>query len=112
MRMSGAGYGLKRLIPLGLLLCSFSGHGQTQPPANSHVIIPNPTPRDPDLEQVYGNDADGQRKAQIRSIKSQLRGREIWLEANQILLLAQQLRQDMSPGKKPVPLSMSAAKVA
>ena len=47
------------------------------------------------------------------SLKGQLGAREIWLESNQILLLAQQLQQEMNSGKKnPTPISQESAKVA
>jgi hypothetical protein len=112
MRVRGASTGLKRLTPFALVLWAGSGLGQNQPPTNSHVIIPNPTPRDPDLKQVYDGDADGQRKVQVQTIQSQLRAREIWLASNQILLLAQQLQEEVGPGKKSLPMTMNAAKVA
>lgn len=112
MRAFGSSSGVKRLIACVLLLSTGFGLGQNQPPPNNHVVIPNPTPRDPDLKDVYGNDKDAQRKAQVRSIQSQLLAREIWLESNQILLLAQQLQQEIGHGKKSFPMSMNAAKVA
>jgi hypothetical protein len=43
-------------------------------------------------------------------IKNQLRAREIWLESNQILLLAQQLQQEMLSAKKSVSMESNAAK--
>jgi len=95
-----------------MMLWAGSGLGQNQPQPNNHVIIPNPTPREPDLKQVYDNGADGQRKAQVQSIQGQLRAREIWLASNQILLLAQQLQEEIGPGKKSQPMTMNAAKVA
>jgi hypothetical protein len=45
-------------------------------------------------------------------MESQLRAREVWLESNQILLLAQQLEQELVTGKKPTSMSVKAAKVA
>jgi len=92
-----------------LFLYPTAVHGQEQQP--THVIIPNPTPRPPDLEQQLGSPSD-QRKRQAKAIESQLRAREVWLESNQILLLAQQLEQDLASGKKPTPISVKAAKVA
>src|SRR5579859_6063186 len=79
---------------------------QNSPPP--HVIIPNPTPRPNDLEQVYGDNSKDAKKQKDLSIQNQLRAREIWLESNQILLLAQQLQQDVS-GKKS--MSANATKV-
>ena len=112
MRESAASPVVKRLILCGLLLTAIADFGQNQPPTNNHVVLPNPTPRDPDLKEVYENDISGQRKAQVQSLQSQLRAREIWLESNQILLLAQQLQEGVGPGSKTLPMSMNAAKVA
>jgi|SRR6185437_15958430 len=83
--------------------------GQEQQP--THVVIPNPTPRPPDLERELRNPSD-QRKQQAKAMESQLRAREVWLESNQILLLAQQLEQELVTGKKPTSMSVKAAKVA
>ena len=75
-----------------------------------HVIIPNPTPRDPDLKQVFKDTPEDQEKQHVILIKNQLRAREIWLESNQILLLAQQLQQEMVSAKKSVSMESNAAK--
>lgn len=81
-------------------------------PASTHVIIPNPTPRPPDLRQELESDSKDQKQKAL-SLQGQLRAREIWLESNQILLLAQQLEQEINSGKKnPAPMSQNAAKVA
>jgi len=101
---------LKRLSVCAVLLWAGFSLGQNEQP--HHVVLPNPTPRDPDLKQVYGNDVEGQKKAQAQSLQSQLRAREIWLESNQILLLAQQLQEGVGPGSKTLPMSTNAAKVA
>jgi hypothetical protein len=86
----------------------FTSTATCQNPPAAHVYIPNPTPRPPDLKQEYGDDSkDGKRQKDV-SIQNQLRAREIWLESNQILLLAQQLQQDV-PGKKS--MTANAAKV-
>jgi hypothetical protein len=92
-----------------LFLYPTAVHGQEQQP--SHVVIPNPTPRPPDLERELRNPSD-QRKQQANAMESQLRAREVWLESNQILLLAQQLEQELVTGKKPTSMSVKAAKVA
>ena len=85
---------------------------QNQPPASTHVVIPNPTPRPPDLKEELENTSKDQ-KQKAQSLKGQLRAREIWLESNQILLLAQQVQQEINSGKKnAAPLSQDAAKVA
>ena len=102
-----------------LLLSAVSGpprapaQNQQQPPGSSHVIIPNPTPRPPDLKRELDDDSKKQNEQKALSIQAQLRAREIWLQSNQILLLAQQLQQEINSGKKnPAPMSEDAAKVA
>jgi hypothetical protein len=92
-----------------LFLYPTAVHGQEQQP--THVVIPNPTPRPPDLERELRSPTD-QRKQQANAMESQLRAREVWLESNQILLLAQQLEQELVTGKKPTSMSVKAAKVA
>lgn len=92
------------ICALGLGSAIGSGRSQDQQPR--HVIIPNPTPRQPDLEKEFGN-APNDHKAKL-SVQNQLRAREIWLESNQILLLAQQLQQEV--GKKSVSMKVNAAK--
>jgi len=83
------------------------------PPGSSHVTIPNPTPRPLDLKEELENGSKDKQEQKALSLKGQLRAREIWLESNQILLLAQQLQQEINSGKKnPAPLSQDAAKVA
>ena len=91
-----------------LVLCAGAAFGQN-PPAN-HVIIPNPTPRPPDLKQEFSENPADQRKKNAISIQNQLRAREIWLESNQILLLAQQLQQEILSGKKSKSMTVNAAK--
>ncbi len=91
------------------LLCTGAAFGQS-PSQPTQVIIPNPTPREPDLEKVYGDNQADQKKQEAFSIQNQLRAREIWLESNQILLLAQQLQQDILSTKKTSSMSANAAK--
>ena len=74
------------------------------------VMIPNPTPRQPDLKQVYDGTPEEQEKQQAASLQNQLRAREIWLESNQILFLAQQLQQEILSGKKSASMEANAAK--
>jgi hypothetical protein len=109
MRSAFAEFGSTRFVLCALILFAGSntGHGQNAPPP--HVIIPNPTPRQPDLEKVYGENSDDQKHKTV-SLENQLRAREIWLESNQILLLAQQLQQEIVSGKKSTSLRVSAAK--
>jgi hypothetical protein len=83
-----------------------------QNPPSSHVVIPNPTPRPPDLQQQYGDNPKDQKRREALLVQNQLRGREIWLESNQILLLAQQLEQEIVAGKKSHSMSVDAAKAA
>ena len=85
--------------------------GQNQPPTSPHVIIPNPTPRQPDLQKELGDNPRDQKKREALLLQSQLRAREIWLESNQILLLAQQLQEEIHPGKKSPSMASNAIKV-
>jgi hypothetical protein len=91
-----------------LLLGASAALGQNAPPAK--VTIPNPTPRPPDLKQEYSDNPADQKKNDAISIQNQLRAREIWLESNQILLLAQQLQEEILSDKKSTAMTASAAK--
>jgi hypothetical protein len=105
------GFGSARFVLGALILCAGTAFGQSNPnPPASHVAIPNPTPREPDLEKVYGDDSKDQKKQQTLLLQGQLRAREIWLESNQILLLAQQLQQEVLT-KKSASMAANAAKV-
>jgi hypothetical protein len=94
---------------LGTLI-SLSGVSIAQDPPHGHVVIPNPTPRDPDLKQALGDTPADQEKQRVISLQNQLRAREIWLESNQILLLAQQLQQEILSPKKSASMQTNAAK--
>lgn len=109
MRSAFAGFGSTIFVLCALILFAGSSFGQANPPA-THVIIPNPTPRQPDLEKVFGAPSNDQKKHGSLSVQNQLRAREIWLESNQILLLAQQLQQEINAGKKSVSMNVNAAK--
>ena len=109
MRAHFARLGLVRIVLCGLLMGSGSAYAQNPP--SSQVIIPNPTPRDPDLQQEFSKEPLGLQKRQaLLQMQNQLRAREIWLEANQILYLAQQLQLEMVPGKKDTSMASNAAK--
>lgn len=100
------------LLSIAALIWAPRAFAQNVPEPSTHVVIPNPTPRPPDLQQELENNSKEQ-KQKAMSLQGQLRAREIWLESNQILLLAQQLQQEINSGKKnPAPLSQDAAKVA
>ena len=100
------------LLSIAALIWAPRAVAQNVPEPSTHVVIPNPTPRPPDLQQELENNSKEQ-KQKAMSLQGQLRAREIWLESNQILLLAQQLQQEVNSGKKnPAPLSQDAAKVA
>ena len=100
------------LLSIAALIWAPGAFAQNVPEPSTHVVIPNPTPRPPDLQQELENNSKEQ-KQKAMSLQGQLRAREIWLESNQILLLAQQLQQEINSGKKnPAPLSQDAAKVA
>jgi hypothetical protein len=97
-----------------LFLCTvmvWVAAGQNQPTASHQVILPNPTPRQPDLQKELGDDPRSQKKREALLLQSQLRAREIWLESNQILLLAQQLQEEIHPGKKSPSMASNAIKV-
>jgi hypothetical protein len=111
MRFPSSAFGL--LLLLSAIVWSPRALAQNVPEPSTHVIIPNPTPRPPDLKEELDSGSKEQQEQKVLSIKGQLRAREIWLESNQILLLAQQLQQEINSGKKnPAPLSQDAAKVA
>lgn len=110
MRGTFAGVGARNCFLLPLILGVASAFGQNSPPP--HVTIPNPTPRPPDLTQEYSDNPSDQKKSDTISVQNQLRAREIWLESNQILLLAQQLQEQILTAKKSVSTPANAAKVA
>lgn len=110
MRGSFPGVGAKRCLLCVLLLGTAATFGQEQNP--THVVIPNPTPRPPDLKQQFGDNPADQKKREAVWLENQLRAREVWLESNQILLLAQQLQQEIVSRKKSTSMAADAAKVA
>jgi hypothetical protein len=110
MRDSLRDFGSGTFILCMLVLCAGAALGQNPNPPSSHVIIPNPTPRQPDLEKIYGDNQTDQKKEETLSLQNQLRAREIWLESNQILLLAQQLQQEILSAKKTTSMAANAAK--
>jgi len=61
------------------------------------------------LEKQFDTPNDQKNKGSL-SIQNQLRAREIWLESNEILLLAQQLQQEIISGKRSVSMSVNAGK--
>ena len=63
------------------------------------------------MKSEYDNSAKDQEKQKELLIQSQLRAREIWLESNQLLLLAQQLDQQTHSAGKPSSMAANAAKV-
>ena len=111
MRFPALAFGL--LLIVSALLSGRPALAQNQPPPSTRVVIPNPTPRPPDLKRELENDPKGQKDQKALFLQGQLRAREIWLESNQILLLAQQVQQEINSGKKnPAPMPENAAKVA
>jgi hypothetical protein len=109
MRVLVGGVGIFAFFLVSLISLSEVSMAQNNAPPTK-VMIPNPTPRQPDLKQVYGDSPEEQEKQQALSLQNQLRAREIWLESNQILLLAQQLQQEILSGKKSVSMAANAAK--
>jgi hypothetical protein len=63
------------------------------------------------LKQELGDSPADQKKRERVSLQNQMRAREIWLESNQILLLAQQLQQAVVSEKKSTSMAVNAAKV-
>jgi hypothetical protein len=110
MRGFFSGVGAKSCLLFALALCAAGARGQQQQP--THVVIPNPTPRPPDLKQELGDSPGDQKKREAVSLENQMRAREIWLESNQILLLAQELDQELASKKKSTSMAVKAAKVA
>ncbi|MGA8089413.1 MAG: hypothetical protein WCA10_19225 [Terracidiphilus sp.] len=110
MRGFFSGIDAKSYLLCALLLGTAATFGQEQNP--THVVIPNPTPRPPDLKQEFGDTPADQKKREAVSLENQLRAREIWLESNQILLLAQQLQQEIVSDKKSKSMATDTAKVA
>ncbi len=106
--MRAAGFGLYSFLLCAMAVCASA---VAQNPPASHVIIPNPTPRPPDVKQELGTNPNDQKKRQTLILQSQIRAREVWLESNQILLLAQQLQEEIRPGKKSASMSANAVKV-
>lgn len=94
---------------VALLLSTAASFGQNPP--TSHVVIPNPTPRPPDLKQELGDSPRDEKKREVASLQNQLRAREVWLESNQILLLAQELEQEIVAKKRSTSMAVDAAKV-
>jgi hypothetical protein len=110
MRGSSSGLDAKKCFLCALLLCAAASFGQNPPP--NHVVIPNPTPRPPDLKQELGDSPRDQKRREAASLENQMRAREIWLESNQILLLAQELDQELLSKKKSTSMAVKASKVA
>ena len=111
MRVLASVFGIGILFLCTVVVWVAVATGQNQPPTSPHVIIPNPTPRQPDLQKELGDNPRDQKKREALLLQSQLRAREIWLESNQILLLAQQLQQEIRPGKKSPSMAANAVKV-
>jgi len=111
MRVLASVLGIRILFLCTLIVWVVVAAGQNTPEPSHHVIIPNPTPRQPDLQKELGDDPRSQKKKEALLLQSQLRAREVWLESNQILLLAQQLQQEIRPGKKSPSMAANAVKV-
>ncbi len=111
MRVRVTGLGSIRLVLGALLIGSGTASAQNPNPPASHVVIPNPTPRPADVKQEFSVDpAEVRKKQEAQLLRNQLRAREVWLEANQILFLAQQLQDEMLRGEKGASMASNAAK--
>lgn len=90
-------------------LCSFaSAQG------NQNVVLPNPTPRDPDLYDKYHkndptNKIQQQQLAQMRAAQIRL---QVTSASSRIAQLAQQLKEDMEQHEVGGPLGADAQKAA
>ena len=111
MRGSYPGGDAKSCVAWAALLLLGAATSLGQNPPTSHVVIPNPTPRPPDLKQELGDSPRDEKKREVASLQNQLRAREVWLESNQILLLAQELQQEIVAKKRSTSMAVDAAKV-
>lgn len=67
---------------------------------NSH-IIPDPTPRPPDIRKQYDDDPIERRKLeQATAVKNKLRQERVIADTDKLVLLAQQLRAEIAKGDK------------
>ena len=94
-------------VPLGAGAAS----AQDSNPPPRQVMLTDPTPRPPDLQRQYSQDpAEVKKRQEALLLQNQLRAREIWLEANQILFLAQQLQDEMIKHSRGDSMALSAVK--
>jgi hypothetical protein len=99
---------------LSILLTCATTHiaaAQEGNPPPRGVLIPDPTPRPPDLQRDYGNDpAQAKKQQELMALKNQLRAREIWLDVNKLLLYAQELKAEVSIHEKGSPMTTNSIK--
>jgi len=96
-------------IGIAVGLCSFAA-----PQTNQNVVLPNPTPRDPDLYDKYhrmdpNDKAQQQALAQMRSAQVRL---QVTSAASRLAQLAQQLKEDMERHEVGGPLGADVQKAA
>ena len=89
-----ASHGSKMTV-LAIALTACAAHGQS----HGQVQIPNPTPRERDLHDLYADNPAQRAKAEqaIALHKAQLR-LQVITDSNEILVLAQKLGQDQLKG--------------
>ena len=77
-----------------LLSCAFASKASAQGgPGSTQVVLPNPTPRPADPHDVFRDDPVARaREQQIQALKRTQMHAQVVLDANNILLLAQQIR--------------------
>ncbi len=91
-------FALAVLVPCTLPFVAMAQDANSPP---RQLILVDPTPRPPDLQREYSNDPVRAKQQQdLIMLKNQLRAREIWLDANKLLLLAQELKADVATHEK------------
>ena len=81
-------------LALLLLACGLASRASAQGGPGSHqVVLPNPTPRPDDPHDVFRDDPVEQaRRQQALALKRTLMHAQVVIDTNNILLLAQQIR--------------------
>jgi hypothetical protein len=81
-------------MTLLLLASAFAARASAQGgPGSSQVILPNPTPRPVDPHDIFRDDPVARaREQQVQALKRTQKHAQVVIDANNILLLAQQIR--------------------
>lgn len=91
-------------VAVGLYALTFVGSAQMPAPGskieNPHVI-PDPTPRQPDIRRKYEDDPVERRKLeQAVAVRNKLRQERVISDTDKLVMLAQQLKADIANGNK------------